>query len=212
MEAAKKLPLSAVLFAMLAAVVGAVIGALLGGLIGSLLASAMRVPAREGESGYFIIFIALIAIGLVTPTAVVLTLYWRGVRKWWLLIGSLIAFAGIFAVAGAGFGVWYSAQPHFLNANGPRPLLEFEIKPPEGQSLAALDGVEIELDTDRNVMPASRNEKQAGVRAGFVELYYRTSQRLLVLKFPNREDRLFRLRLPANPMKQRYKEWSAWQK
>ena len=61
MEAAKKLPLSAFFFAMLAAVVGAVIGALLGALIGSLLASAMHVPAREGESGYFIIFIALIA-------------------------------------------------------------------------------------------------------------------------------------------------------
>jgi hypothetical protein len=117
---ARKLPISAILLAMVVAVFG--------GLIGSLLASAMHVPMREGESGYFIIFIALIAIAIATPAAVLLTLYWRGVRKLRLLVGSIVTFAGIFALAAAGFGLWCMMQPHILNANGPTPRLEFEVK------------------------------------------------------------------------------------
>jgi len=52
----------------------------------------------------------------------------------------------------------------------------------------------------------------SGVRMGYVEVYYRTSRRLFVLKFPNHEDRVFRLHLPANPMKAKYHAWSDWQK
>jgi hypothetical protein len=210
----RKLPLSAVLLAMIAAVIGGIFGALAGGLIGSVLASAMHVPGREGESGYFVLFIGLIAIAIASPAAVVLTLYWRGVRQIWLLLGSILTFAGIFLVAAAGFGVWYMAQPHILNLNGPTPRLEFEIKPPAGVSIQSLAEVQPELDTDRNVMPADwrsdSRDLNAGVRAGAVDLYYRTSKRLFVLKFSNHEDRIFNLRLPANPMKPKYREWSEW--
>jgi hypothetical protein len=212
---AKKLPVSAVFLAMLAAVIGGVIGALAGGLIGSLLASATHIPAREGESGYFIIFIALIAIVIATPAAVLLTLYWRGIRRLWLLIGSIVTFAGIFVLATAGFGIWYTAQPHILNANGPTPRLEFEVKPPDGVSVQTLVDVQAELDTDRKVMPADwkggSDNRDRGVRGGAVDLYFRTSQRLFVLKFPGHEDRIFRLKFPANPMKARYRDWSDWQ-
>lgn len=200
---------------MVAAVFGGLIGAMAGGLIGSLLASATHVPAREGESGYFIIFIALIAIAIATPAAVLLTLYWRGVRKLWLLLGSIITFAGIFALAAVGFGLWYMMQPHILNANGPTPRLEFEVKAPDGMGLQTLSDVQAELDTDRNVMPADwsgvSNNQNPGVRAGAVDLYFRTSQRLFVLKFQSHEDRIFRLKFPANPMKPKYREWSDWQ-
>ena len=34
---------------------------------------------------------------------------------------------------------------------------------------------------------------------------------LFVLKFPGREDRIFKLHLPANPMKAKYRAWSEWQ-
>jgi energy-coupling factor transporter transmembrane protein EcfT len=211
-----KLPVSAILLAMFATVIGGILGALFGGLIGSLLASAMHVPAREGESGYFIIFVGLIAIGIVTPASVLLTLYWRGVRKWWLLLGLIIAFTGIAGVGAAGFGIWYMAQPHLLNANGPTPRLEFEVKPPDGASLGTLADVRAELDTDRNVMPADWNnesgDRNSGARGGAVDLAFRTSQRLFVLKFPDSEDRVFKLRLPANPMRTKYREWSGWQR
>jgi hypothetical protein len=50
-----------------------------------------------------------------------------------------------------------------------------------------------------------------GVRAGYVELYFRTSQRLIVLKFPGDTDRIFRLKLPANPIRAKYRAWSDWQ-
>jgi len=49
------------------------------------------------------------------------------------------------------------------------------------------------------------------MRAGCVELYFRTSQRLFVLKFSGQEDRIFRLKLPANPMREKYRTWSDWQ-
>lgn len=58
----------------------------------------------------------------------------------------------------------------------------------------------------------SASPETAGVSSGYVEVYYRTSQRLFVLKFPGHEDRIFQLHLPANPMKAKYREWSGWQK
>jgi hypothetical protein len=212
---ARKLPVSAILIAMVGGLIGAAVGALLGGLLGSLLASAMHVSSREGEAGYFVIFIALVVIALASPTAVLLTLYWRGVRRWWLLLGLVVTFFGIAAVGAGGFGLWYMNQPHILNANGPTPRLQFEVKPPNGISVQMLSEVEAELDTDRNTMPAGwssgGSELGSGVRSGAVDLYFRTSQRLFVLKLPGHEDRIFRLKIPANPMKAQYREWCDWQ-
>ncbi len=206
----KKLPVSAILFGILAGMVGGVVGLGLGLVLGSALAAALHVSPMEGGAGYFAVGIALIVTLLVAPTSILLTLYWRGVRKIWLLIGLIAVCFAILAIASVGFGLWYMAQPHILNANGATPLLEFEVKPPDGQSVDSLAGVEAELDTDRNVMPGYWHENaigNPGVRAGYVEVYYRTSQRLFTLKFPDHEDRIFRLRLPANPMKSRHRAW-----
>jgi hypothetical protein len=212
---ARKLPVSTILIAMVGGVVGAAIGALLGGALGSLLASAMHVSSREGEAGYFVMFIALAATAIASPAAVLLTLYRRGVRRWWLLLGLVVTFLGIGAVGAGGFGLWYMNQPHILNANGPTPRLRFEVKPPDGTRMQTLSDVVAELDTDRNQMPADwgtgSTKPGSGVRAGAVDLYFRTSQRLFVLKFPSHEDRIFRLKLPANPMKAKYREWCDWQ-
>lgn len=212
--ASKRLSVSAVLFAIVGGIVGIALGLGLGLLIGGALAAAFHVSQMEGAAGYFAVGIALIVTVVAVPVSILLTLYWRGVRKIWLFIGLAIVCLGIFAIGATGFGIWYAAQPHILNANGPTPTVQFEIKPPAGQSLESLEGVEAELDTDRNVMPAYWNKGagNSGVRAGYVEVYYRTSQRLFVLKSPNHEDRIFKLRLPANPMKPRYRDWSEWQK
>ena len=211
----KKLPISAILFGILAGVVGGAAGLGLGLALGSVLASAFHVSSMEGEAGYFAVAIALIVALIVTPSSILLALYWRGVRRIWLFVGLITVSLSIVATAVAGFGLWYVRQPHILNANGPTPLLEFEVKPPDGRSVESLADVETELDTDRNVMPAYRRKdvtENAGVRSGYVEVYYRTSQRLFVLKFPGREDRIFRLQLPANPMSTRYRTWSDWKK
>ena len=212
--ATKKLRVSAILFGVLAGIVGLGGGLILGIALGSALAAAFHVSPMEGGAGYFAVAISLIVALVVTPTSILLTLYGRGVRKIWLFIGLITVCLAIFAMASAGFGLWYMAQPHILNTNGSTPQLEFEIKPPDGQSVESLTGVEAELDTDRNVMPGYWRDAvpNSGVRMGYVEVYYRTSRRLFVLKFPNHEDRVFRLHLPANPMKAKYHAWSDWQK
>jgi len=211
----EKLSFSATLFGILGGIIGIGGGLFLGFALGAALAAAFHVSSFEGEAGYFAAAIALIVTFIVAPASILLALYWRGVRRIWLLIGLVVDCVLIAAITASGFGIWYAAQPHVLNLNGPTPLLEFEVKSPDGQSVQSLAGVEPELDTDRNVMPGywhSDSAENPSVRAGYVELYYRTSQRLFVLKFPGREDRIFRLRLPANPMKAKYRAWSEWQK
>src|SRR5947199_9201123 len=213
--AINNLSVSAILFGILGGIIGIAAGLFLGFALGSGLAAAFHVSTFEGEAGYFAVAIALLVTFIVTPLSILLVLYWRGVRSVWLFIGLVIVCVSIAAIGASGFGIWYAAQPHVLNINGPTPLLEFEVKPPAGQSLESLTDVQPELDTDRNAMPGywhTDSTESANVRAGYVEVYYRTSQRLFVLKFPGSEDRIFRLHLPANAMKAKYRTWSDWQK
>jgi len=199
----------------LAGIIGIGGGLFLGFALGAALAAAFHVSSFEGEAGYFAAAIALIVTAITTPSAILLALYWRGVRRIWLLVGLVTVCLSIAAITAAGFGTWYAGQPHVLNLNGPTPLLEFEVKPPAGQSVQSLADVQPELDTDRNAMPGywhTDSTESANLRAGYVEVYYRTSQRLFVLKFPGSEDRIFRLHLPANAMKAKYRAWSDWQK
>jgi len=199
----------------LAGIIGIGGGLFLGFALGAALAAAFHVSSFEGEAGYFAAAIALIVTAITTPSSILLTLYWRGIRGLRLLVGLVTVCLSIAAITAAGFGTWYAGQPHVLNLNGPTPLLEFEVKPPAGQSVQSLADVQPELDTDRNAMPGywhTDSTESANVRAGYVEVYYRTSQRLFVLKFPGSEDRIFRLHLPANPMKAKYRAWSDWQK
>jgi hypothetical protein len=213
--AIKKLPVSAILLGILGGIIGIGAGLFLGFALGSALAAALHVSTFEGEAGYFAVAIALIVAVIVTPSAILLTLYWRGIRGLWLSVGLITVCLSIVVIAASGFGLWYMAQPHVLNLNGPTPLLEFEVKPPEGRSVESLANVEPELDTDRNSMPGywhTDSPQTPDVRSGYVEVYYRTSRRLFVLKFPGHEDRIFQLHLPANPMKAKYRAWSDWQR
>jgi len=214
--ATRKLSVRAILLGILGGIIGLGVGLFLGFALGGALAAAFHVSTFEGEAGYFAVAIAILVTLIVAPVTILLTLYWRGVRSIWLFTGLVIVCLSIAAIAASGFGIWYAAQPHVLNINGPTPLLEFEVKPPAGQSIESLAKVEPELDTPRNRMPMpgywhTDAPESSGVRAGYVELYFRTSQRLFVLKFPGGADRIFRLHLPANPMRAKYRAWSEWQ-
>jgi len=212
--ATKKLSISAILFGILAGIIGVAAGLFLGFVLGAALAAAFHVSTFEGEAGYFAAAIALLVTCIVAPGLILLTLYWRGTRGLWLFVGLIAVCLSLGLIAVSGFGIWYAGQPHVLNINGPTPLLEFEVKPPAGQSTESLTNVQPELDTDRNAMPGywhTDAPQNPGVRAGYVELYLRTSQRLFVLKFPGDTDRIFRLKLPANPMRAKYRAWSDWQ-
>jgi hypothetical protein len=213
--ATRPLSVSAILLGIVAGIIGIAAGLFLGFALGAALAAALHVRTFEGEAGYFAAMIALLVTLVIAPLSIVLTLYWRGVRRIWLFIGLVIVGVSIVTIGASGFGIWYAAQPHVLNMNGPTPLLEFEVKPPDGQSVQSLADAEAELDTDRNTMPGywrTGPSDNPNVRAGYVELYFRTSKRLFVLKFPGNDDRIFQLHLPANPMKAKYRAWSDWQK
>ncbi len=211
----KKLSVSAILLGILGGTVGLAGGLFLGFALGAALASAFHVSSFEGGAGYFAVSIAILVTIVVAPVVIVLTLYWRGTRGIWLFAGLIIVCVSMLAIAASGLGIWYAAQPHVLNLNGPTPQLQFEVKPPDGQSVENLANVEPELDTDRNSMPGTwrtESPENPAVRAGYVDLYFRVSKRLFVLKFPGHEDRIFNLHLPANPMKAKYRTWSEWQK
>jgi energy-coupling factor transporter transmembrane protein EcfT len=212
--AIKNLSVSAILLGILGGIIGIAAGLFLGFALGSALAAVFHVSTFEGGAGYFAAAIALLVTVVVAPACILFTLYWRGVRNIWLFIGLVIVCISMAAIGASGFGIWYAAQPHVLNINGPTPLLEFEVKPPDGQSLESLTDVQPELDTDRNAMPGywhTGAPENSGVRAGYIEVYFRTSKRLFVLKFSGGTDRLFQLHLPANPMKAKYRDWSEWQ-
>jgi hypothetical protein len=212
--ATRKLSIGAILFGILAGIIGIAAGLLLGFALGAGLAAAFHVSTFEGGAGYFAAAIALLVTCVVAPGLIVLTLYWRGTRGVWLFVGLIAVCLSLGVVVVSGFGIWYAGQPHTLNINGPTPQLDFEVKPPAGQSVESLANVQPELDTDRNAMPGYWHTdalQNSGVRTGYVELYFRTSQRLFVLKFPGDTDRIFQLKLPANPMREKYRAWSDWQ-
>ncbi|HEY4282787.1 MAG TPA: hypothetical protein VGM62_06935 [Chthoniobacterales bacterium] len=212
--ATKKLSVSAILFGIIGGVIGIAAGLFLGFALGAGLAAAFHVSSFEGGAGYFAAAIALIVTCIVAPGVILLTLYWRGTRGLWLFAGLMAVCLSLGVIAVSGFAIWYAGQPHVLNINGPTPQLQFEVKPPAGQSVETLADVQPELDTDRNAMPGYWHTEppgNPGVRTGYVELYFRTSQRLFALKSPGDTDRIFRLKLPANPMRAKYREWSDWQ-
>ena len=140
-------------------------------------------------------------VGLLTGVAIVLRKHGRfspgGIV--WRLPLVMVAIAGLAAV-----GLWwmYETRP-VLNDNGPAPRLAFEVRLPPG--VAAGDGVQVTLHTERNRMPGRmiederRTEDGRTVLAGDVEVYFRSAWRLLEMKVPGQSDRLFQLDLPASP-------------
>ena len=108
-------------------------------------------------------------------------------------------------------------MPHRLEYDGSGASLELELRAPAANA-ATLDAgaLEISLDTDLNQMPgdwadpAMRAEGDWAILSGEVELYYRTAQRLLVIRFPDGRDLIFNPRLAAKP--DPADGWSDWRK
>jgi hypothetical protein len=131
------------------------------------------------------------------------------------LKGAGIALAAIVATAAGGLAIQYYSVPHRLEYDQAGASLKFELRAPAGFALPADPaGIDVTLDTDLNQQPAAwhdtalRQEGDWQILAGEVELYYRTSQRLLVFKFPDGRDRIFRPALSARP--DPGQGWSGW--
>ena len=210
-EPARKLKLATIFIAAIAGLVGLGVFFFIGALIASFAAGPLHISTMEGARGYFAALVGMIAGVFGFIGAAWLVLRRRGVRGVKVVLGGIAAFALIIVSAASAVGIWYSMQPHVLNRNGPEPLLRLEIRAPE--NIAIFADATAELTTDRNTADVVLEKAdETATRRGYVPLYYRTSHRLLALKFPNGGARLYNLRLPANPMPKKYHAWSAWQK
>jgi hypothetical protein len=97
----------------------------------------------------------------------------------------LTAVALVAAIYGAVIG-FYALTDDVLVRNGPPPQLLFELRLPAGTVLPdKLEGVSVDLDTDKNQMfstlTGSATDNGRPVLQGVVDLYFRTSIRILVL-------------------------------
>jgi hypothetical protein len=164
--------------------------------------------AREG-GGAMVAFFAIGPFGALLGFGfgAWLVLRRRGAHR------SLAAFAGAIVTAVALVAATYGAVIGFyaltddeLVRNGPPPQLLFEFRLPAGTVLAEqLEGVKVDLDTDKNQMfstlTGTATDDGRPVLQGVVDLYFRTSIRILVLHIKDEPDRLFELKLPAQPSK-----------
>jgi MFS family permease len=203
--------------AAIGGLVGAVILWLSTGFIADFLLGLSGMSAREGGRAMFAFFAigpfgALLGFGL----GVWLVLHQRDAHR------SIAAVAGAIVTAvllvagiyGAVMGYFY-ATDDVLVRNGPPPQLEFELRLPAGTVLPdKLEGVRVDLDTNKNQMFSTLTGTAADggrpVIQGVVELYFRASSRILVLKINGEPDRLFALKLAANPRGSA--EFGPWQR
>jgi MFS family permease len=124
-----------------------------------------------------------------------------------------IVIAAVVAIAAAGLWWFYETRP-VLNTNGPAPRLAFEVRLPPG--LTPSDAIKAELHTEKNKMPASlaRDEARAeagrSIVTGSVEMYYRSGWRLLEVRVPGQDDRIFQIGLPASP--RRSTDFGRWER
>lgn len=217
--------------AALRAFIGGLLGLIIGGvgaaLISGLIMEAAGVSNFEGGLGMAAVF----AFGPLGAIAGLILGIWLGLRigrkraaspdgkpaPQHGLRNAAIAVAGIIVLGGIILWVMYASTPQHLEYDQAGANLEFELRAP-AQLAASLDAkaVEISLDTDLNQMPGGWSDAPPRVDgawtslSGEVELYYRTSSRLLVFKFPEGRDLIFQLALAAKPDPE--DGWSDWRK
>jgi MFS family permease len=192
------------------AAIGGLIGAILlwlsTGFIADFLLELSGMSAREGGRAMLAFFAygpfgALVGFGL----GVWLVLHQRGAHRSIAAVAGAIVTAVLMvaAIYGAVIG-YFALTDDVLVRNGPPPQLHFELRLPAGTVLPdKLDGVRVDLDTNKNqafsTLTGTAADQGRPVIQGVVDLYFRASSRILVLKINGEPDRLFVLQLAANP-------------
>jgi hypothetical protein len=205
---------------ILRAVIGGIVGLLIGYFAAAFLSSVVMgwfgVSDFEGGRGMAAAFGFGPPGGLLGLAGGI----WLGLRRGGQPIGRAMGRAGIallaiVLLAAAGLAAYYFAIPHRLEYDQAGASLEFELRVPAGFALPDDPyKIKVTLDTDLNQQPAIwldpalRQEDDRQILSGTVELYYRTSSRLLVFRFPDGRDRIFRLGLAAKP--DPADGWSDW--
>ena len=215
--AVKRNRLVTYLLATLGGAAGAVIGWIVTGLVADTLLGLGGMSDREGGRA----MVAFFAIGPFGALAGLLLGAWLvlrfygGYRRFAEALGGVVVVAtALAAVTAAVFGV-LCLSDDVLVRNGPPPQAYFELRLPSTAVLpAGLEGVRVDLNTDKNEMPGTltgtRTEQGRPVIAGSVDLYFRTASRILVLRLSGEPDRLFMLNLARNPSAS--PEFGPWQR
>ena len=205
-----------ILIAIAAGLAGGAVSAVAVGYVAFAVSQAMHVYDRDGGVAYFSLFLGLLGglIGMVL--SIVLALRWRSQSGPATLVQTPMALVGIIAVVAIGIAVYYYSHEHPV-VNGAPPVLDFELRPPGNAALPNKADVQIRMQAGSSNADGwwdgQQSEQVDGrpVLTGHLQLYLRTSDRLLVFGFPGGVDHLFKLRLPASPLGRRYQKWSKWQ-
>lgn len=198
-------PLMTYLLAILAGIVGAAIGWFATGLVAIAVGGLLGMSDFEGGRTMFAFFgIAPIGglIGLITGILLVLR-YYGNQSGFGALAGRGIMVA--LAIASLAALVVLFRLYTLPDLQRPLPRVVFEIRLPPNAKIPDKKAISITLDTDKSQTDALLESKwlteEAGrpVLHGFVDLYKRTTNRLLVLKIAGEPDRIFQIKLWGNP-------------
>jgi hypothetical protein len=199
-----------IFIAILAGIAGLVVGWGITGFGMAALMQVMGVSQIEGAAAMAALFFygpigGL--IGLVVGVWLTLRLR-RGSAGAGRTIGySALAFVAIAVLVPVSIWFYIEATNDLVTSGNARPAeLEFEIRLPAHKTLPQTPGaVKIELHTPKNTMPAEMKADSPAlpgdrmVLRGTVTLYFRVPYRFLVLRVDGEPDRLFTLKLRANP-------------
>jgi hypothetical protein len=204
------------LLAIAAGLGGGAVSAVVGFVVTLLLCQALHVSDREGAVGYTAVFAGLVtgAGGMILSIA--LTLRRRRQSPTSVLVHTPLALAGIAAMAAAAGAVYYFSGEHPIVNNGPAPVLDLELQAPPDTALPDPKAVQATLQAGKTRADVVWNEGQMEevngrpVLRGHLDLYLRTSDRLLAVGVPGDVSHLFRLKLPARPLGGKCRRWSDW--
>jgi hypothetical protein len=166
-----------------------------------------RAVVESADSWTGVLTSGLAGAAAAAAVGIVLTLYFRGRYRSTGDVARHLAAAtvAIGLLAFAAYDMRYAAFD-YLGINLSKPAVEFEIRLPDAAALAVMAGTpQIELHTDKNQTLAEVREGLAStedgrtVLRGSVPLDFRTTDRIVVLNLPGQPQRLFKLRLAANP-------------
>jgi hypothetical protein len=163
--------------------------------------------AENPDSWTGLLTSGLAGAAAATAVAIVLTLYFRGRYRSSrdVALHSAAAIVATVLLAFVAYDMRHAAFD-YLGINPAKPAVEFEIRLPDAAALAVMAGAtQIELHTDKNQTLAKLRDGLAStedgrtVLRGSVPLDFRTTDRVVVLNLPGQAQRLFKLRLAANP-------------
>jgi hypothetical protein len=210
---------SAVTFglALLGGIVGAVFGWIVTGFAADAILSVGGMSDINGGRA-MVAFFTFAPFGAIAGLILGVWLVLRrraGNRSFAHLAGYSALIVLLCAGVGAAYVGYLYLSDDILVHNGPSPVLRFEIRfPASATPPDKLDGVKIDLETDKNSMPGifesvAKTDDGRTAASGSVEVYFRSSRRFIVLRVPGQPDRLFKLNLASNPKAS--PEYGPWQ-